>query len=107
MPLNVEQFGKALVASGLMTADELKALWSELPATERPKDGESFFRNKRVVDLVIEKMPVSISLGLWTTLLVYFISIPLGIAKAVRDGSRFDTATTFVVRNRGTPLPLY
>ena len=63
--------------------------------------GESFFRNKRVVDLVIEKMPVSISLGLWTTLLVYFISIPLGIAKAVRDGSRFDLAssTTLIVLN--------
>jgi microcin C transport system permease protein len=51
--------------------------------------GESFFRNKKVVDLVIEKMPVSISLGLWTTLLIYFISIPLGIAKAVRDGFLF------------------
>ena len=52
--------------------------------------GSSFFRDRKVVDLVIEKMPVSISLGLWTTLLVYLISIPLGIAKAVRDGSRFD-----------------
>ena len=63
--------------------------------------GESFFRNKRVVDLIIDKMPVSISLGLWTTLLVYFISIPLGIAKAVRDGSRFDvsTSTTLIVLN--------
>jgi microcin C transport system permease protein len=63
--------------------------------------GESFFRNKRVVDLIIDKMPVSISLGLWTTLLVYFISIPLGIAKAVRDGSRFDlsSSTTLIVLN--------
>ncbi len=63
--------------------------------------GESFFRNKRVVDLVIEKMPVSISLGLWTTLLIYLISIPLGIAKAVRDGSRFDlsTSTALIVLN--------
>ncbi len=52
--------------------------------------GESFFRNRRVVDLIIDKLPVSISLGLWTTFLVYFVSIPLGIAKAVRDGSRFD-----------------
>src|SRR5439155_5544926 len=50
--------------------------------------GESFFRNARVADLIISKMPVSISLGLWTTLLTYLISIPLGIAKAVRDGSR-------------------
>jgi microcin C transport system permease protein len=63
--------------------------------------GESFFRNKRVVDLVIEKLPVSISLGLWTTLLIYLVSIPLGIAKAVRDGSRFDvgTSTTLIVLN--------
>lgn len=52
--------------------------------------GESFYRNARVIDIVLEKMPVSISLGIWTTLLVYLISIPLGVAKAVRDGSRFD-----------------
>ena len=59
--------------------------------------GESYFRDERVVDLVLEKMPVSISLGLWTTLLVYLISIPLGVAKAVRDGSRFDIWTSAVV----------
>jgi ABC-type uncharacterized transport system, permease component len=59
--------------------------------------GESFFRNAPVVDLVLEKMPVSISLGLWTTLLIYLISIPLGIAKAVRDGSRFDVWSSIVV----------
>ena len=51
----------------------------------------------RCVQLVLEKMPVSISLGLWSTLLVYLVSIPLGIAKAVRDGSRFDIATSAVV----------
>ena len=59
--------------------------------------GESFFRGRDVVDLVIEKMPVSISLGLWTTLLVYLISIPLGVAKAVRDGSGFDIWTSALV----------
>jgi microcin C transport system permease protein len=59
--------------------------------------GESFYRDQSVVELVKEKMPVSISLGLWTTLLVYFVSIPLGIAKAVRDGSRFDVWTSGVV----------
>ncbi len=59
--------------------------------------GESYFRNRSVVDLVLDKMPVSISLGLWTTLLVYLISIPLGVAKAVRDGSRFDVWTSVVV----------
>ena len=56
--------------------------------------GESFFRNRRVVDLVIDKLPVSISLGLWTTLLIYLVSIPLGIRKAVRDGSSLDVSTT-------------
>jgi microcin C transport system permease protein len=59
--------------------------------------GNSFFRNRRVVDLVLDKMPVSISLGLWTTLLVYLISIPLGIRKAIRDGSRFDIASSSVL----------
>jgi microcin C transport system permease protein len=59
--------------------------------------GRSFFRDDTVIHLIEQKMPVSVSLGLWSTLLVYFISIPLGIAKAVRDGSRFDVATSAVV----------
>jgi len=59
--------------------------------------GDSFFRDRPVVDLVIEKIPVSISLGLWTTLITYLIAIPLGIRKAVRDGSRFDVATSFAI----------
>ncbi|MEO1512287.1 MAG: ABC transporter permease subunit, partial [Planctomycetota bacterium] len=59
--------------------------------------GESFFRSVGVIDLVLEKMPVSISLGLWTTLISYLVSIPLGIAKAVRDGTRFDAVTSAVV----------
>jgi len=59
--------------------------------------GRSFFRDRSVVELVLEKMPVSISLGLWTTLLIYLISIPLGIAKATRDGSAFDIWTSAVV----------
>ncbi len=56
--------------------------------------GESWFRSVSVVDLVIEKMPVSISLGLWSTLIAYLISIPLGIRKAVRDGTPFDSWTS-------------
>ncbi len=56
--------------------------------------GESWFRSISVTDLVLEKMPVSITLGLWSTLLAYLISIPLGIRKAVRDGSSFDTWTS-------------
>ncbi len=59
--------------------------------------GESFFRNETVINLIIEKMPVSISLGLWTTLLTYLIAIPLGIRKAVKDGSHFDIATSTVI----------
>ena len=59
--------------------------------------GDSFYQDKSVVDLVLEKMPVSISLGVWTTLLVYLISIPLGIKKAVNDGSKFDIWTSTVV----------
>jgi microcin C transport system permease protein len=59
--------------------------------------GNSFFQDRPVINLVLDKLPVSISLGLWTTLLVYFISIPLGITKAVRDGSTFDVWTSFVV----------
>lgn len=56
--------------------------------------GESYFRKIGVMELVWEKMPVSISLGLWSTLIAYLISIPLGIRKAVKDGSRFDTWTS-------------
>lgn len=59
--------------------------------------GQSYYRSESVIDLVLEKLPVSISLGLWSTLLVYLISIPLGIAKATRDGSRFDIATSTAV----------
>lgn len=59
--------------------------------------GDSFFRDKSVIDLIIEKMPVSISLGLWSTLIIYLLSIPMGIKKAVNDGSRFDVWTSSVI----------
>lgn len=59
--------------------------------------GESYFRKIDVTALVLEKMPVSISLGLWSTLIAYLISIPLGVAKAVRDGSSFDTWTSGII----------
>ena len=59
--------------------------------------GESFYRDRKVTDLIIDKMPVSISLGLWTTLLAYLISIPLGIKKAVSHGSRFDIWSSTIV----------
>ena len=56
--------------------------------------GQSYFRSTSVVGLILEKMPVSITLGLWTTLIAYMISIPMGIRKAVTDGSRFDVWTS-------------
>lgn len=71
----------------------LKMLWDYM----RLDFGESFYQNRSVVQLIIDKLPVSISLGLWTTLLVYLISIPLGIKKAVRDGTRFDFWSSAVV----------
>ena len=59
--------------------------------------GTSFFQDRPVVELILERMPVSISLGLWSLLLIYGISIPLGVAKAVRDGTRFDVWTSVVI----------
>lgn len=59
--------------------------------------GTSYFQGVPVVDLVLSKMPVSVTLGLWSTLIVYLISIPLGIRKAVHDGSRFDTWTSGII----------
>jgi len=59
--------------------------------------GQSYYRDVSVIDLVLEKMPVSISLGLWSTLIIYLISIPLGIKKAVKDGQKFDIWTSAAV----------
>ncbi len=59
--------------------------------------GDSYFSGRPVISLIAEKMPVSISLGLWLTLVSYFISIPLGIRKAVSDGSRFDSWTSGII----------
>jgi len=59
--------------------------------------GTSYFRDRKVLDLVLDKLPVSISIGVWSTLLIYLISVPLGIAKAVRDGSRFDILTSTAI----------
>jgi microcin C transport system permease protein len=88
-----------------LTAPECRK--EAIPATERffimmgnyltLDFGESYFRSISVVDLVLEKMPVSITLGLWSTLIAYLISIPLGIRKAVHDGSGFDTWTSGII----------
>ena len=75
----------------------LERLWIMIKNYSRLDLGESYFKNTKVIDLVKEKLPVSISLGLWSTLLIYFISIPLGIRKAVKDGSNFDIWTSGLV----------
>jgi len=59
--------------------------------------GESYFRSITIIDLILEKMPVSITLGLWSTLLAYLVSIPLGIRKAIKDGSPFDVWTSGII----------
>ncbi|MBT4988932.1 MAG: microcin C ABC transporter permease YejB [Rickettsiales bacterium] len=59
--------------------------------------GESFFKGQKVTDLIIERLPISISLGLWSTLLIYIISIPLGIKKAVANGSKFDLYSSLII----------
>lgn len=59
--------------------------------------GKSFFTGRTVLSMVRERLPVSISLGLWSTLIIYLVSIPLGIRKAVRDGTRFDVSTSTVI----------
>ncbi len=71
--------------------------WLMLKSYARFDFGTSFFRDRPVIDLILEKMPVSISLGLWTTLIVYLISIPLGIRKAVHDGSAFDVWSSALI----------
>jgi microcin C transport system permease protein len=59
--------------------------------------GESYFKHERVIDVVLKALPVSLGLALWTKLLVYLVSVPLGIAKAVREGSRFDVLSSSVI----------
>ena len=68
--------------------------------------GKSFYQDKTVWQLILERMPVSISLGLWSTLIIYFIAIPLGIKKAIYDGTRFDFITSFLVV-LGSAIPVF
>ena len=71
--------------------------WLMLKSYAQLDFGSSFFRDAEVIDLIIEKMPVSISLCLWSTLIMYLVSIPLGIAKATRHGSAFDVWTSSMI----------
>ncbi|MFH5255836.1 microcin C ABC transporter permease YejB [Burkholderia semiarida] len=75
----------------------LERYWLMLKRFARFDLGDSYFRHQSVWALVVQKLPVSISIGLWTFFLTYLISVPLGIAKAVRNGSPFDVATSLVV----------
>jgi microcin C transport system permease protein len=97
-------------ASGLDAAriEELRALYGfDKPAWQRFYEmvksyltfdlGHSYFQHRSVMELIIDKLPVSISLGLWTFLITYAVSIPLGIAKAIRDGTPFDVATSTLI----------
>lgn len=68
--------------------------------------GKSYYKDKTVWKLIVERMPVSVSLGLWSTLIIYLVAIPLGIKKAVRDGSKFDTWTSFAVI-LGSAIPVF
>ncbi len=78
-----------------------KPIWQRFFITMRDfalfRFGDSYFRDANVIELIIEKLPTSLSLGVWTMLLGYLVCIPLGIAKAVRNGTRFDTATSTAV----------
>ena len=68
--------------------------------------GKSYYQDKDVLSLILERMPVSISLGLWSTLIIYLISIPLGIKKALYDGSKFDVGTTVAIIV-GSAIPVF
>jgi microcin C transport system permease protein len=83
-------------------------LWLMLTSYAKLDFGNSFFRGKTVIDLILEKMPVTISLGLWATLITYLVSIPLGIRKAVRHGSSFDVwSSTAIVIGYAMPAFLF
>jgi len=83
-------------------------LWLMLKSYAQLDFGNSFFRGATVTDLILEKMPVTISLGLWATLITYLVSIPLGIRKAVRHGSQFDIwSSTAIVIGYAMPAFLF
>ena len=75
----------------------LERFWKMMGDYLRFDFGKSFYRDESVIGLVLEKLPVSMSLGLWSTLIIYLVSIPLGVTKAVRDGSTFDIASSWAV----------
>ena len=83
-------------------------LWLMLKSYARLDFGKSFFRGATVTDLILEKMPVTISLGLWATLITYLVSIPLGIRKAVHHGSHFDIwSSTAIIIGYAMPAFLF
>ena len=81
-------------------------LWKMIKDYARFDFGRSYYQDKGVWELIVERMPVSISLGLWSTLIIYLIAIPLGVRKAVKDGSNFDIWTSFAVVI-GSAIPVF
>lgn len=81
-------------------------LWKMISDFARFDFGRSYYQDKTVWSLIVERMPVSISLGLWSTLIIYLIAIPLGIRKAVKDGTQFDVWSSFVVF-LGSAIPVF
>ena len=92
-----EDFIKDLEAQYGFDKPVVERFWTMMKSYLLFDFGESYFRSISVVDLIIEKLPVSITIGLWATLITYIVAIPLGIRKAVRDGSRFDTWSTTIL----------
>ena len=72
-------------------------LWTMIKSYSKFDLGYSYFKEKNVIDLIFEKLPVSVSLGFWSTFLIYIISIPIGIKKAIKNGSRFDTISSYIL----------
>lgn len=81
-------------------------LWKMISDFARFDFGRSYYQDKTVWSLIVERMPVSISLGLWSTLIIYLIAIPLGIRKAVKDGTQFDVWSSFIVF-LGSAIPVF
>jgi len=75
----------------------LTRFWLMIKSYARFDLGKSYFRDVDVTELILQKLPVSASLGIWSTLIIYLISVPLGVRKAVRDGSKFDIASSWAI----------
>ncbi|WP_227429612.1 microcin C ABC transporter permease YejB [Psychrobacter sp. I-STPA6b] len=101
-----EEMVKAIEAQYGFDKPAPERFWLMLKNYAHLDFGESFFKGEPVIDLILAKLPVSISLGLWSTLLIYLIAIPLGIYKAIHNGSTMDKATAFLLAV-GHAIPVF